>query len=108
MPQPVRTVTAAPSPAVTVTATATPAPDDVVDPLVAWTVCYSFLTAYAGEHEQANYVIPELRTYDPQWVTVEGSGLKVQISPANYPGDWTCWVTGTLAAPKITQWTTNN
>lgn len=105
-PQPVKTVTAAPSPAVTVTAT--PSPADNLTSLEAWTVCYSFLTAYVGEHQSADYSIPQLRTYDPKWVTASGSGFQVQISPANLPGDWTCIVTGTAGTPKITQWSTDN
>ena len=105
-PQPVTTVTAAPSPAVTVTAT--PSPGDALTSLDAWTVCYGFLTAYAGEHEAVGFSIPELRSYDPKWVTASDGGYQVQISPANLPGDWTCWISGTVGAPKITKWTTSN
>ena len=102
-PQPVKTVTAAPSPAVTVSATATPRPSDALTPLGAWTVCYSFLTRYASRSD-TSFVIPQLRTYDPQWVTAANGGQLVQISSAAAPDDWSCTVTGTAGIPQIVSW----
>jgi hypothetical protein len=106
-PQPIATVTSAPLPAVTVTATATPNPDDALTSLGAWTVCYSFLTRFASKSD-ITFVIPQLRTYDPKWITPTAQGQQVQISPANLPGDWTCTVTGTAGIPKILSWSLDN
>jgi hypothetical protein len=106
-PQPTTTVTAAPSPAVTVTATASAAPGDPLTSLDAWTVCYAFLTRYASRSD-TSFVIPQLRSYEPQWVTVATGALQVQISPAGQPGDWTCTVAGTVGAPQILSWSDGN
>jgi hypothetical protein len=104
-PAPTQTVTAAPLPAVTMTAA--PVAGDALTSLDAWTVCYSFLTRYASRSD-TGFIIPQLRSYDPQWVTTTPQGFQVQISPANLPGDWTCTVTGTRGAPQIVSWSTDN
>ena len=100
-PLPTTTVRA-PGPTVTVTATAVPDSAAPLDPLGAWTVCYGFLTRYA-DRQGDGFVIPQLRSYDPQWVTPSAGGFQVQISPDGT--GWGCQVSGTAGTPVIESWT---
>ena len=98
-PLPATTVTAA---APTVTATPSHEPADALTPLTAWSVCYGFLTRYA-DRQATGFVIPQLRSYDPKWVTASAGRYQVQLSPDQT--GWGCDVSGTLGAPRIESWT---
>jgi hypothetical protein len=97
-PSPVTT----PGPTVTVTTTATQDPAEPLSVLGAWSVCYGFLTRYVSSSD-TTVTIPQLRSYDPKWVTQAGDAFQVSLSPDGT--GWGCTVTGTVAAPQITEWT---